>query len=950
MRSTDPGMNRSLDTPEAPPFAMDVESVVRGIGTSVERGLTTDEAHRRLTRYGANRLRETRARPPWRILLAQFRSSVVALLAAASGAAFAFGQNVEAFSILVVIAINAAIGFSTEWRATRSMAALHRLGQTWTRVRRDGAVRSRPASDLVPGDIVVLDAGDAVPADCRLIEAAGLQVDESTLTGESLPVEKQVAPVPPDTTLPERTSMVFRGTAVTRGSGLAVVTATGLRTELGQIAAMVGTADDEVTPLERRLARLSRRLIVITLVVTAVVAAVLVSSGRAPALAIEIAIALAVATVPEGLPIVATVALARGMWRMASRHALVRELAAVETLGSTTLILTDKTGTLTENRMTVTTIRLDDREIHVDGDGLSPSGRFVVDGRTIAARDHPTLLELLRVGVFCNNADLGRIPDGVEASGDPTEVALLVLGAKAGITRRALVEDGWTELLEVPFDPGTKRMATLHGRPGANAPRPVVAAVKGAPEALIEQCSSVRRMDGERVPLDAAHRDRWRERARQMAGAGQRVLALACGTLATERAEMFAFEDLDLLGLVGMIDPPRADVPAMIEACRKAGIRVVMVTGDHPGTAVAVAAEIGLARDADGRPMPRDRIEVVDGRLVHDLLEVTDERRAQIMDAAIFARATPRQKLDLIALHRRRGEIVAMTGDGVNDAPALRKADIGVAMGRRGTQVARDASDMILQDDRFGTIVHAIEQGRAILTNVRKFVIYLLSCNLSELLVVGSAAVSDGPLPILPLQILFLNLVTDVFPALALGVCEGNPSSMREPPRPPGEAVLRRGTGDWFALFGGSLAIALGVWVALLVATSALGLTDRAATTVAFLTLAVAQMLHVFTMRASGAGVLRNEITANPWIWAALVVCAALLLLAVHWPPLAELLTLVDPGVRGWATALMCAAIPLVLGQVALLFADRDAARRRGSGPRHAGNEAGAAPTSPQSR
>jgi Ca2+-transporting ATPase len=886
------------------PWAAPPETALRTLDTNAAAGLSAAEADRRLRRYGPNRLVEIRRRSSWRMLLDQFASLIVGLLAVAAAVAFAFDERVESFAILGVIALNAAIGFVTERRAVRSMEALRELGHTETSVRRGGAVRAVPASQLVPGDVVVLDAGDILTADVRLITASRLQADESPLTGESLPVEKAVDPVAPEAALSERSSMLFKGTAVTRGSAEAVVVATGMATELGHISSLVEEAEPETTPLEKRLDRLARRLIGFTLGIATLVALAVLGSGRELYFAIEIGIALAVATIPEGLPIVATVALARGMWRMARRNALVEQLAAVETLGSTTIILTDKTGTLTENRMTVVELRLADRTVQLEGTGLETQGRFRVGEQAVSLSDLPELLEALRVGVLCNNATLEAGADGdVRATGDPTEVALLVAGAKAGLERGALLRE-WPEVQELAFDPETKRMATLHRENEG-----LFAAVKGAPEALLDDCVAVRGPEATQ-PLDDGDRAAWRAVAEEMAVSGKRVLALATAHVGS--ATDFDFEELVLLGFVGFFDPPRDHVRAAVDACQDAGIRVVMVTGDHGATAWHVASAVGLID-----PEPEDPIVYVDGRTLPAREELSNSELRVLLDAPIIARATPRQKLDLIELHQRNGGVVAMTGDGVNDAPALKKADIGVAMGLRGTQVAREAADMVLRDDELGTIVTAVAQGRAIYANIRKFVVYLMSCNVSEIFAVGLGALAQGPLPILPLQILFLNLVTDVFPALALGVGEGSPALMRNPPRDPREPVLTRR--HWHEIFGLGGVIALSVLAALGLAVHWLEKPAAEATSVAFLTLALAQLWHVFTMRNRASGWIRNEVSRNPWVWGALALCLGLLLLAVYWTPLAELLSVVDPGLSGWSLALGASFVPLLAGQLYLV-------------------------------
>ena len=891
----EPGRSRGADAggDGAPdrPWSRDAEDVARALGTDPEQGLATDEAQRRLREHGPNRLREHRRRGPGEILIAQFRSVVVALLAGAALLSFAFAGPVEGVAILVVLVLNAAIGFFTELRAVRSMEALRELGDVTVTVRRGGSTRRAPARELVPGDVVVLEGGDVVAADVRLVEASRLQADESALTGESVPVEKDPGPVAGDAPLAERSSMVFKGTSVTRGSGRGVVVGTGMATELGRISELVEEAGDEETPLERRLTRLGRRLVWVTLGLAAVITATGAATGRDLFLIVETAIALAVAAIPEGLPVVATLALARGMWRMARRNALVEKLSAVETLGSTTVILTDKTGTLTENRMEVDRLVLPAGEVPVKDDrpAADPSGRT-----DVAAA--------LRVGVLCNHAPAAADPgtDG-SGAGDPMERALLRLGRASGAERREVLERH-PEVRQVAFDPSVAAMATYHGDGDG-----VLVAVKGAPESVLEAATRIRR-DEETVPLETEEREGWLARADELADQGYRLLALAEKRVPEPEAP--PYEELVFLGLVAFVDPPRADVREAVASCRAAGVRVVMVTGDHPGTARTVARAVGVGGEDEAavtgsEVLPPDRLD--------------PRERRRLREASVFARTTPEQKLDLLALHREAGEVVAMIGDGVNDAPALQAADIGVAMGRRGTQVAREASDVVLEDDRFGTIVEAIRQGRVIFDNIRKFVVYLLSCNGSEVLAVSLATLAGAPLPLLPLQILFLNLVTDVFPALALGFGEGDASVLRRPPREPDEPVL---TGrHWRGIAAHSLVMTAAVLAGLAIALGPLGMETAGAVTVSFLVLALAQLFHVFNMAGARAGVAVNDVTRNPWVWGALALCLVLLLGASYLPGPAAVLKIRPPDARGWALVLGLALVPLAAGRAWRLLA-----------------------------
>jgi len=889
------------------PWTLSVDEVLQALDVPVDEGLDAEEVQLRRKRYGQNRLRFAEKRSALDILVEQFKSVIVALLAVASIVSFSFGEVVEGIAIGVVILINAAIGFVTELRAVRSMEALQELSQVSSKVRRGGQAKEVPAEDIVPGDIVLVDGGDVVTADLRLFEASKLQANESALTGESVPVGKQTDPVEEETPLAELHSMLFKGTAVTRGSGKGVVVATGMDTELGHISSLVEEAEEEITPLERRLSQLGHRLIWVTLGIAALVTISGVLSGRDLFLMIRSGIALAVASVPEGLPIVATVALARGMWRMARRNAVVNQLSAVETLGSTNVILTDKTGTLTENRMTVIHLLLPSAEdtssqIDVTGEGLETEGQFSQqDGSVVDPNEHELLRRAIEVGVLCNNASLRKdeADEGPSSIGEPTEVALLVAGAKAGIDRHALMDD-IPEVHEEAFDPQVKMMATFHQRRDGDG---YLVAVKGALESVIESSTHVLTEEGRRELTDE-DRQRWTQRNHEMAEKGLRVIATASKTV--NSADEGPYQELTFLGLHALLDPPRSDVRDSIEAAQSAGLRVVMITGDQPATARNVAHAVGLVDDPGA--------DVVHGGDVGDLKDLSAEQREHVMRTPIFARVSPEQKLDLIALHQEDGAIVAMTGDGVNDAPALKKADIGVAMGQRGTQVAREAADMVLKDDRFSTIVAAIHQGRTIFNNIRKFVLYLLSCNVAEIIVVGLASLLNAPLPILPLQILFLNLVTDVFPALALGVGKGDPHIMERPPRDPEERVLMRQ--HWMGIIGYSSVISVAVLGALAISVLWMGMEEAQAVTISFLTLAFAQLWHVFNMRDHDTGVFNNDVTENPWIWGALALCTVLLLLAVYVPGLADLLQVNNPGVEGWALIIGMSVIPWFAGLI----------------------------------
>ena len=725
-------------------------------------------------------------------------------------------------------------------------------------------------------------------------------VDEAALTGESVPVVKSTAPAGAGEALAERTSMLFRGTTVTEGSAEGVVVATGMETQLGQIARMAEEAEEQATPLQQRLNQLGARLAWIVFAVAALVALAGLAVGREPLMMIQTAIALGIAAVPEGLPIVATIALARGMWLMARRQALINRLAAVETLGATRIIFVDKTGTLTKNRMTLSRV-------------FTPAEDHALDLRqgTRAGEDEREGDDLLRraveLGVLCSNAsltDVDRDGEAEEEQGDPTEVALLRAGQAFGIDRQALLGQK-PESREVAFNPEAMMMATFHETGDG-----FEVAVKGAPHAVLQACTSLadRETDEQRLTDDA--RQQWIERSESLAEEGLRVLAVADKRVGD--VELEPYESLRFVGLMGLYDPPGDGVRESIAACQRAGMRVVMLTGDQPATARAIGRQVGLAGD-DAKAWHGSRLP--------EASAISSQERDEVLRSPIFARVSPGQKLQLIQLFQDAGEIVAMTGDGINDAPALKKADIGVAMGRRGTDAAREAADMVLKDDALGSIVAAVEQGRVIFANIRKSIMFMLCTNVAEILAVAIAAVVALPLPLRPLQILFLNVVTDVFPALALGVGKGHPQVMERPPRDPQETLLTRG--HWLAIAGWSTLVAACVLAALLVSTLGLGYDTAPAVTVSFLTLGFAKLWFVLNLRDSDSAVWDNDVVRNGWVWGAIALCAGLLLAAVHAPGLSTLLKTSPPGAGGWLSVLGLSLVPVLLGQAILALGAR---------------------------
>ncbi|MFP4536777.1 MAG: cation-translocating P-type ATPase [Dichotomicrobium sp.] len=883
-------------------YAKTADDVIGALDVDPETGLNRQDVRRRLRRYGRNKLAEQRIRSIWSILVDQLKSLVFALLLAAALVSFSFSEPVQGVAILVALLLNIAIGFFTELRASRSMEALKRLERTEATVRRDGTSRRIEASGIVPGDIVVMNAGDIVPADLRVLEAGNLTSDESSLTGESVPVAKSVEPVGEDAPLAERASMTFKGTAVANGSGVGVVVATGKNTELGRISQLAEETAEARTPLERRLDDLAIWLIVVILIVSALISLIGIAVGRDLYLMVETGIALVVAAVPEGLPVVATIALARGMWRLARRNALIERLEAVETLGSVNVICTDKTGTLTENRMALSALELADGPVRLDHGGSGEAtAELSRNGEQVALEESDPLRAALEVAALCNAAGI----EDHQGGGDPMERALVAGAAAAGIPRRGLLES-LPEAGRVEFDSETMMMATVHETEDGYR-----FAIKGAPEAVLAKATKVLTANGERDLSEADRRD-WLSRNEDMAAEGLRALALA--EKVGDDKDANPYENLTLLGLVGLLDPPREGVREAIEACRNAGINVVMITGDQPATALAIAREVGLVGDGEDSSVMR-------GAELQPLDEMDDAARQRVLDTRIFARVEPAQKLDLIDIHQDAGAIVAMTGDGVNDAPALKKADIGIAMGQRGTQVAREAADMVLNDDSFATIVAAVAQGRAIFRNIRRFITYMLSGNAGEIFAVSAVALINAPLPLLPLQILYINIISDVFPALALGVTPGG-HTMSEAPRRSDEPVLARR--HWLVVAGYGLVIGGSVLAVFAYALMVLEMSETRAVAISFATFSLARLLHTLNMREPETPLLEDPVVTNRYVWGAIGIGIALLLAALYVPYVSDALQTVNPGVDGWVLIVIGSVVPLIVGQLTKLRAVRN--------------------------
>jgi Ca2+-transporting ATPase len=811
-----------------------------------------------------------------KILVDQFKNVVVILLVVAAVVSVAFEDRLEALAIAAVLVINTALGFVTELRARRAMEALIRFDVSRVTVIRSGRPRTVDAAAMVPGDVFELNAGQIIPADGRLIDATEFRTDEAALTGESLPVQKRAEDVlEPDTPLAERTNMVYKGTSAVGGTGLAVATGTGTATEVGRIGAMIGEIEARRTPLENRLDALGRRLVWLALAVAGLVAVLGALQGAPAGLVIQMGIALAVAAVPEALPVVATVALAVGVRRMARRRALVRRLPAVEALGSATVVCTDKTRTLTSGHMTLVRLRTTDREFEFHDD---PPER------------DPRVLEALEVAALASRPQAVH-EDGRSPEGDPEDRALLTAARASGIDRSELTQRR-PEVGTVPFSSERKFMASFHRASDGDT----AAFVKGAPGRVVEMSRSVRTERGDQT-LDDDHRRKLLGINEAMAGEGLRVLALASGPAA--KPEESALDALTFVGFVGFIDPPAEGVKEAIARLHGAGLRTLMLTGDQRSTAAAVGRQLNLMAEGDA---------VLDGRELDELS--SEDLGARLPRVAGFSRITPEHKLRLVETLQARGEIVAMLGDGVNDAPALRRADIGVAMGVRGTDVAKEAAAIVLQDDRFETVAAAVEEGRVIFDNIRKFVFYLFSCNVAEVLVLLGAAVAGLPLPLLPLQILWLNMVTDTFPALALAMEPGDADVMTRPPRDPRKALLSGRFVLAVLFYGGLITAATLTAYALSLESSA-----ARARTVAFMTLALAQLLHLGNARSDRPVIRPHRALGNRYAIGAIVFSLGLQLVAMYFVPLADVLGVVALDGSAWTLVVSCAVAPAVVGQ-----------------------------------
>jgi len=858
---------------DQPWWAEDADTVMAEFRTNRE-GLDFEEAESRLAEYGPNELAAEPSRPPWLIFGAQFANTMIVVLLIAAAVTIAIGDIKDAVVITAIVVLNAAIGFVQEYRAEQAMAALRTMAAPDARVIRGGTEATIPSTDLVPGDLIVLEAGDVVPSDARLVECPNLRVNEAPLTGESVPVDKTPDTIDEDAgeLIADRRNMVFKGTSVVYGRALGVVVTTGMNTALGRIAGLLKAHQAPRTPLQKRLAVLGRRLAAAALVVCVVVFTVGVLRGEDVTLMFLVAVSLAVAAIPEALPAVVTISLALGAQRMVRQNALVRKLPAVETLGSVTVICTDKTGTLTEGRMLVERVWTLEGEINVTGVGFAPSGELTTDGLPVSVAADSSFGRLLTAAVLCNDASLIAPAEagGVWAvAGDPTEAALLALAGKAGFEADEL-RSHYPRTAEIPFDSDRKRMTTLHRRGDRAAG---LIATKGAYEEVVDAVTTVAAAGLDQdITTDLGVVIA--EQASRYAIEGYRVLAVAGRVTGSGNVDdlVSAERDLVLYGLVAMADPPRVESKAAVDACITAGITPIMITGDHPATGQAIATRLGIL----------DSKQVMTG--VQLAAEDADGLAEHVDQVAVYARTSPEQKLDIVQAWKTRGDFVAMTGDGVNDAPALRASDIGVAMGVSGTEVAKEAADMVLTDDNFATIVTAVGEGRRIYDNIRRFVRYTLTSNSGEIWVMFLGPFVGLPLPLLPVHILWINLVTDGLPGLALGVEPAERNVMRRSPRPPEESVFARGLWQHLLLVGllmGIIPLALGIWG---------HATGRPWQTMVFTSLALLQLGHALAVRSELDSLRTLGLGTNRPLLAAVAGTMVLQMLVIYWGPLQNLL------------------------------------------------------------
>lgn len=877
-----------------------LNEVIKKHNSDPNRGLTSDEAAKRLEKFGPNVIESSNKKSLAKKIIEQIADPMVILLVLASIVSAFTGDTVEAVIIIAIVVINAIMSIIQEGRAEDSVAALQKMSSPEATIIRDGGRKKVKAEELVPGDIVIIETGDIIPADMRLLESSNLQIDESSLTGESVAVEKDSSvEFDSEVGIGDRDNFAFSSSIVTYGHGKGLVTATGSETEIGKIATSLESVEAKDTPLQKQLKKLSKLLAILVVIVCILV--FVVGYFRSNMNMLEnfmVAVSLAVAAIPEGLTAVVTIVLSIGMNRMAERKAIVKNLLSVETLGSTTVICSDKTGTLTQNEMTITKVYTNGDEFEVEGSGYEPKGD-IRDSKGEVINDHDQIKLLMTIASLCNDANLIRENDTYKITGDPTEGAMLTFSEKWNINQENLNEKH-PRLEEIPFDSTRKMMTTFHEMDGKN-----YGYTKGAPDVVIDKCSKTL-VNGEIVDFTDDLKKKALEVNTSLASQALRVMAYSfkpMETLDTEITSENIEHDMVFVGLTGMIDPPRPEAKAAVKECHASGIDVVMITGDYFETALAIAKELGIATSRD---------QAMQGSDLNDKTE--EEIREIVKTKRIFARVSPENKVQLVKALQQNGEIVAMTGDGVNDAPAIKNADIGISMGITGTDVAKDTADMILVDDNFATIVNAVEEGRVIFSNIKKFVSFLLSCNIAEVLIVFLSILFGLPSPLTPIQLLWLNLVTDAFPALALGVEPAEPGIMEEDPRDPNASIISGRTRT--DLIAQSIFITIAVLAAYVVGLKFIFPDSiEGAHTMVFTTLITSELLRAFSIRSNKFTLKELGFGSNPQLIKATLLSFALLLIVMYVPFLRDLFEVVSLTWE-WLPVLALALIPLLLGEV----------------------------------
>ena len=877
-----------------------INEVVKKHGTDPKRGLTSSEASARLEKYGPNMIESSNKKSIWKKIFEQIADPMVLLLIAAAIVSAFTGDAIECAIIIAIVVINAIMSIIQEGKAEDSVAALQKMSSPEATVIRDGKRGHVKAEDLVPGDIVILETGDIIPADMRLIETSNLKIDESSLTGESVAVEKDASfTTNEDVGIGDRENYAHSSSIVTYGHGIGLVTGTGSNTEIGKIATSLDEVEDKDTPLQNQLKKLSKVLAILVIVVCIAVFAVGYLRGGADLLEnFMIAVSLAVAAIPEGLTAVVTIVLSIGMNRMAERKAIVKKLLSVETLGSTTVICSDKTGTLTQNEMTITKVYTNDTEYEVEGSGYRPEGEIRDENKQVVESDDQIKL-LMTIASLCNDANLIRDGEEYKITGDPTEGAMLSFAEKWNINQEDLNEKH-PRIQEIPFDSTRKMMTTFHELDGK-----YYAMTKGAPDIIMKNSSNIL-IDGNLIEFSDAKRKELADENNNLASQALRVMAYAfkpLESLDTDLTTENIEHDMVFVGLTGMIDPPRPEARAAVAECHASGIDVIMITGDYFETALAIAKDLGIADSRD---------QAMQGSELND--KTHEEIREIVKTKRIFARVSPENKVQLVKALEANDNVVAMTGDGVNDAPAIKNADIGISMGITGTDVAKDASDMILVDDNFATIVNAVEEGRVIFSNIKKFVSFLLSCNIAEVLIVFISILLGLPSPLTPIQLLWLNLVTDAFPALALGVEPAEPGLMEEPPRDPKESII---SGEVKTnLIMQSIYITIAVLAAYIVGLKWIFPDSiEGAHTMVFATLITSELLRAFSVRSTKYTLKELGFATNPNLIKAVLLSFSLLLVVMYVPVLTELFEVVSLTWE-WIPVLILSLIPLVLGEI----------------------------------